>query len=297
MISPASAQNLTRVALFGGSSSATTYLADADKHQSVLQRELIAAYPGQAIEVFNFADNGEFIGRYLTTGTYEKHRESMQGKGLDLAILRFGINDSKRFKTDEFAEQLKTFIKTLSADFPGVAVIIENGFYIDYPAHYSSDRNKALNPYWAVSKAVAEQLQLPFSDLYAFSEKETKAGNWDLRIRSQSTTAYPKKKERFLFDASLDAEYGHDPKWFTDVHPNPNGVRVAVKAEVGLIRTLFPEKLPSGHRIADTPPRSNDEFIALLNCPPERLVLRSKKNPDQLQSPTRPPAVIPPAAD
>ncbi|HWL51040.1 MAG TPA: hypothetical protein VNQ90_01295 [Chthoniobacteraceae bacterium] len=41
----------TRVALFGGSSSATTYLPEEFKHHNLLRVALEAGYPGQKVEV------------------------------------------------------------------------------------------------------------------------------------------------------------------------------------------------------------------------------------------------------
>lgn len=277
-----------RIALFGGSSSATTYLPEEFKHHTVLSKALEEAYPGQKVEVFNFADNGEFIARYLLLERYSSHIERMRGKNIDIAIVRTGVNDSKRFKPAEYSEQLRRFIKMVQGDFPGVRVIVETGFYLDYPAHYPSDRNVALAPYWDANRAVAKELELPMSDVYRDSEKATAEGNWDFRIRSQDMKKYPKKPAKIYWEADLDAEYGKDSNWFNDIHPSPNGVRLAVKTEFELLKTLFPERLPSGTgAIADVPQRDQAHFITFLDCPVERLELKGR-NADRLQKATDP---------
>lgn len=287
------ADNVTRIALFGGSSSATTYLPDGSKHHHQLKHKLESQYPGQSVEVFNLADNGEFMARYLLRSRYTKHLSQLRGKNLDLVILRFGINDSKRFSVEEFSEQLRRFIQLLRNDFPGVRIILETGFYLDYPKHYSFDRNRALNPYWDATRALAQELELPLSDVYVASEKATAAGDWDIRIRSLDEKKYPKKPTRFYWETTLDAEYGHEPRWFSDVHPNPHGVGLAVETEAKLLKTLYPERLPTGTgKIAEIPQRDEAFFSEWLNCPPERLNLR-RKNPDQLQEATTSPAIVP----
>lgn len=276
-----------RVALIGGSSSATTYLPEEEKHHHVLQNALKERYPGQEVEVFNFADNGEFIARYLLNGRYSKDLASMQGKNIDIAILRCGINDSKYFSIEEFAEQTRRFINLLKADFPGIQIIIETGFYLDYPKHYRNDRNRLLAPYWEVNRQIAKELGLPLSDLYHESEKATKAGQWDLRIRSQNDEKYPKKPTQIYWGTELDEEYGSDPNWFSDVHPSPNGVRLAVAVEVDLLKRTFPERLPSGTGAALVgTERPQDFYVEWLGCDPERLK-QKRKNPDLLQDATR----------
>src|SRR4051812_40636883 len=106
------AGEVARVGLFGGSSVRTSYLPAEVSQTGVLQKELEKAYPAQGVEVTNYADNGEFIARYLVTGTYERHRkEGMQG--IDVAIIRFGANDQKRFSAKVYLEQLRRLVELL----------------------------------------------------------------------------------------------------------------------------------------------------------------------------------------
>lgn len=283
------AEEIARIALFGGSSSATTYLPAESKHHAQLTKALETAYPGQKVEVLNFADNGEFIARYLLKERYTAHLRRLAGKPIDIALVRTGINDSKRFNPEEYAAQLGRFIDLLEQDFPGVKVIVETGFYLDYPKHYSSDRNQLLNPYWQANRDVAKARNLPLSDVYETTRKATEAGDWDIRIRSQSEKNYPKKPGRIYWSTELDEEYGKNPAWFTDVHPNPHGVGLAVATEIELFKTLYPERLPAGtgkNAVTD-PNRPLTFFVEWIDCTPERMELKKgTKNPDRLQTAT-----------
>lgn len=258
----------------------TSYLPEDDKHRSVLQRQLETAYAPQKIEVINLADNGEFIARYLTTGKYEKQRAGL--KGLDVAIICFGINDQKRFDTAEFRQQLLDLIDLLKKDFPGVRIILQTGVYADYPAHYVTDRNQTLIPYWDAIRSVGAELGLPVCEVYQAMEQATKEGNWDLRIRQQSKDKPP----RFVLDASQDHEHVGNVAWFSDIHPNPEGVRVAVKEQVKALKEIFPKELPMGNQIASRESKPNSFYIELLHCPAERLQASAKRpSVDQLQTP------------
>lgn len=262
------------VALFGGSSVATTYLPEESKHHVALEKELTKAYPEQAIKVSNFADNGEFIARYLLRGAYEKHRQSVPG--LDVAIIRFGTNDIKRMDTAEYRGQMEKFIKLLKKDFPGIQIVLETGMYVDYPAHYTSDRNKKLNPAWQVSRDLAVKDGHPLVDYYETVKAEAAAGNWDVRVRAKN------KGGGFILDASQDAGKENNSKWFTDIHPNPEGVRMAIREEVKTLKAYFPKKLPSGGKALERKSHSSADYSDYLNFPIARLEQKAN-NPDQLQ--------------
>lgn len=269
-------ETVSRVGLFGGSSVRTSYLPAEVSQTGVLQRELEMAYAGQRIEVINYADNGEFIARYLVNGGYERHRkEGMEG--IDIAIIRFGANDQKRFKLPEYQELLRKFVALLESDFPGIRIIMETGMYLDYPAHYSSDRNKVLGPYWNAARVIAEERGWPLADVYGAAEAATKEGNWDLRIRSSRPP-----KGKWVFDSSEDE--GKDIKWFTDIHPNPQGVKVTVAEQVRVLKATFPERLPAGNKAAARAPRGSEEWCQFLGITPDQLEIKKKKlDVDDLQ--------------
>lgn len=272
------AEGVSQVVLLGGSSVFTSYLPDDLKHDAVLQRALDQRYGAGRAEVHNWADNGEFIARFLITGKYEAFRA--KAAGVDVFIVRFGTNDAKRTTPVEFGEHLRKLLDLLRQDFPDARFVLEDGLYLDYPSHYTRDRNKEQQPYWAQTRLVAHERNLPFSSLFDLSEKTTKAGLWDLRIRSQ-------RNKVITFDDSKDAEHAGDIEWFTDIHPNPAGVKVAVDAEMVALETVFPESLPAGGRKIERPEKGADAYATLLNFEATRLKKQPTTNPDGLQKPLR----------
>lgn len=273
------ADDVSRVVLFGGSSVATTYLPKEAKHHNALAALLKEAYPKQKIEVENWADNGEFIARYLLNVAYERHRKDQ--KGIDVAIIRFGTNDQKRMKVPEYHAQMLKFIELLKTDYPGIAIVLETGVYLDYPKHYTTDRNKILDPYWEVSRKIAKEFGYPLVEYYGAAKRETEAGNWDIRIRTQ-------KYKRFILDNSEDAGKENDPSWFTDIHPNPAGTKLAAREETLVLKQLFPEKLPAGQEALVREARDKEYYSKFLNFDASRLTTSKKANPEQtLQTATK----------
>ena len=77
-------------------------------------------------------------------------------------------------------------------------------------------------------------------------EKETKAGNWDQRIRNQKLSQ--DKFGRRILDGSKDEEMEDVPGWFVDNHPNANGVKIIADEEFKTITRLWPKRLPTAAR-------------------------------------------------
>lgn len=269
---------VSHVVLMGSSSLRTSYLPENLAHKAALQHAMDAHYGEGRAQVHNWADNGEFIARFLITGKYERFRKD--APGVDVFIIRFGANDAKRMHPPEFAQQLEKLIALLKEDFPDAKFILEDGMYLDYPAHYRKDRNQEQLPYWEQTRAIAEKHGVPLSALFEASKRETEQGNWDLRIRSQ-------RNKTIVCDSSQDDQYPGDIDWFTDIHPNPVGVQVAVAAEMEALKSLFPETLPTGGRKTERESKSENAYIALLNFAPERLKKTLMQNPDGFQTPVQ----------
>lgn len=265
-----------RVVLMGGSSVLTSYLPEESKHVKILQQALDEQYGPHRAEVLNWADNGLFIAKYLITGQYDRVRADVDG--VDLFIIRFGTNDAKRMPPKEFGAHLRKLLDLLQTDYPDAKFLLEDGIYLDFPVHYTFDRNKKQAPYWDQTRQIAAERGIAMSNLFAESERVTREGQWDLRIRRQDN-------RKITLDNSKDAEHAGDVGWFTDIHPNPTGVRVAVAAEMAAIRKLFPNTLPTGGRKNATPPRTMQAYIDLLEFTPDRLQKPTKAaNPDGLQN-------------
>ncbi|HWL51036.1 MAG TPA: SGNH/GDSL hydrolase family protein [Chthoniobacteraceae bacterium] len=255
-------QPVTRVILFGGSDVITSYLPEDERYHHVAQRLLQASCPGGRFEVLNAGDNGEFIARYLISGAYEKMRS--QVSGADIVVVRFGGNDEKRVDQQEFRKHLELFLDLLKADFPDAIQVLETSIYMD-PNHYHFDRNQTLTGYWQQTRDVAKERALECNDVYAMMERETLKGNWDLRIRSA-----PKGQERVLDDRQ-DAGKENDLRWFSDIHPNAKGVRLAADSLIETLGRAVSRKWPKGGGKASREPRSSSYYISLLSFGPERL--------------------------
>ncbi len=262
---------ISRVVLFGGSSVYNSYLPEEFRHHIVLAAMLERGYPHQQITVDNWADNGEFIARYLLKGTYERHREAQPG--IDVAIIRFGTNDQKRMDVQEYHVQMEKFLELLQCDFPGIQIILETGIYVDFPNHYNFDRNLILNPFWEVSRKIANTSGYPLVDYYEAARKQTEQGHWDIRVR-----------KGLIIDSSLDSGKENDANWFTDIHPNPLGVRLAAQEEYSVLKEAFPYGLPTGQTAVKRQAKSNSDYAGLLNFSPDRLVVQKPATPqDGLQ--------------
>jgi len=268
----------SRVVLLGGSSVLTSYLPEESTETATLQRALDARYGEGAAVVENWADNGEFIARFLLSGKYEKFRT--KSEGVDVFIIRFGTNDAKRMLPKEFGQQLEKLLDLLHADFPEAKFILGDGLYLDFPDHYTKDRNLEQQPFWEQTRAVAQNRKIPLMPLFEASKKETLNGNWDLRIRSQ-------RDKTITLDASKDAEFPGDVDWFTDIHPNAAGVKVAVDTEMAVLKSSFPKNLPKGGTKAERPAKHTEDYVRILNFDPERLKKRLMVNPDSFQLPVQ----------
>ncbi len=270
---PARAGERVQVVLLGDSTVRTSYLPAGEQHHEVLQAALNKAAPKQGFKVANWADNGEFIPRYLIKGRYDRHRKS--GIRPDVAILRFGINDQKYSGVEEFTAHVRTMADLLIADFPGIAVMLETGPFVDFPTRYNYDRESVLAPYWEAVRKLAEERGFTLIDFHAASQKATAEGHWDQRIRLTD-----RKTEPYVFDNRLDGERGRDVKWFSDIHPNPEGVRIAVETEVPALVEWTKERKSSVATAngANAEPR---DYALLLKFSPERFDRRASRGVPQ----------------
>lgn len=158
-------------------------------------------------------------------------------------------------------------------------IILETGIYVDYPAHYSFDRNQVLNPYWEVSRKIAREEGFPLVEYYEASKQETEAGNWDLRIRNIRRKGPP--EQRFVLDASEDAGKEGNAQWFTDIHPNLEGIRIAAREELTVIRNQYPDRLPTGQKASKRQPHDREYYSQYLDFDPARLERRPRNNPER----------------
>jgi hypothetical protein len=199
-----------------------------------LALRLRRAFPGQPCLVRNLAANGESARTFLDRidavfATLPR---------LDIAFIRYGINDRKQDGIAGCIHYLGVLCEAIERQYPGVAVIIETSVWVDYPAHYLWDRNAHLGPLYDAIRIFAHARGLQIVDIYRHMEEETRRGNWDLRIRGVSEDVY---------DDSLDEFFGDDPAFFTNIHPNGRCRGLIAGWEVEKISELFGERLPNAH--------------------------------------------------
>ena len=211
---PASALS---VALLGDCTVACTYLPPANRPQNHLAVRLRRAYPSQSFLIRNLAADGESADEFLRSERFAEPLQPLPLRPLprwDVAFIRYGINDRKRHGISGCIRHLGALCQAIQERHPGVALIIETGIWVDYPAHYLWDRNARLGPLYEVMREFARRAGLPVVDIYKNMEAETRRGNWDLRVRGLPSP------QHLIVDDSFDASFGDDPAFFTNIHPN-----------------------------------------------------------------------------
>ncbi len=255
------------IVFLGDSTVITSYLPEPARPQAVLKETLAGCYPGQDIRVFNLAQNGDFIGNLITSGRYVKEVLARFEK-INIVIVRYGQNDWKNMSPELFGKWLERLCCMLEADYPGITIILEAGMFFD-PAHHPYPANESHDRYFDRTRQTAVRQGYAVSDVYQAMKQATGLGRWDLRVRSDGTTV----------DSRLDHQHKDDLKWFSNGHPNPAGVLVAVDTEAAVIRQLFPDKLP-----VDTGRRKGRGDVSLFTGgirPPTETVL---EQPDETRA-------------
>jgi hypothetical protein len=217
-----------------------SYLLPHQRGDARLQELLRDSYGDPGITVINEGLDGEstedFLRRYDRTLARYPH--------VDLAMIRYGVNDRKRAGADLFIEQLALLCDRLELDRPNLKIVLETGIYVDYPQHYAFDRNSKLTPLYDQIRQLAQSRRYPLVDVYARMRRETESGNWDLRARGFGAV----DEEHPVLGPALDHVNGHDVRWFTNIHPNLQGVAVIVDEERKVLTTHYPKSLRDGRR-------------------------------------------------
>jgi lysophospholipase L1-like esterase len=232
---------------FGDSTCITSYLPNKQRVEAVLNDRLSAFYKHQKIVSHNVAAGGDYIRQFLDSGRYEKVAKN-RIPHIDIALIRYGHNDQKHCEPVEFKRHLEEFCDLLMKDYADLQIILETNTWVD-PEHHAVDPetsvklNERMNSVWAVVRKVARERKYPMVEVYERKKKETKAGNWDQRIRNQQLSM--EKLGRPILDASNDDEMKGVPGWFYDNHPNANGVKIIADEEFKVITRLWPKGLPT----------------------------------------------------
>ncbi|HZO90921.1 MAG TPA: GDSL-type esterase/lipase family protein [Chthonomonadaceae bacterium] len=228
------------LALLGDCTVSCTYYPPANRPENHLAVRLRRAFPGQPCAIRNLAREGESADEFLQAERFEKAFRDIPR--LDVAFVRYGINDRKRHGISGCLQNLEALCVAVNQRYPGVGLFIETSIWVDYPAHYLWDRNAALGPLYDAMRAFALEQGYPVVDIFAKMEAETKRGNWDLRVRGLPAP------EHTIVDGSFDPFFGDDPAFFTNIHPNSRCLALIAEWQVEALRRRFGAALPMGRR-------------------------------------------------
>jgi lysophospholipase L1-like esterase len=235
------------VAHFGDSTCATIYLPVEQRIDAVLNAKLSEKYKNQKIRNINVGLDGDFIRQFIDKGRYEKVKA--QHPKIDIALIRYGMNDWKKVpnpnqvkKADDFRKNLEELCDRLQKDYPGISIVLETNTYQCLKHAGDGWMNNHWNLYWQEARELARDRKYPLVDVHAQYKKEIDGGNWDFFIRNQSKAV--EKFGKVIVDASKDEEMKDEKNWFGDAHPNFRGVTLIAEEEFKAITEKWPEKLP-----------------------------------------------------
>jgi GDSL-like Lipase/Acylhydrolase family len=220
------------IALVGDCTVACRYFPPANRPEAHLAVRLRRAFPRQPFVLRNVASDGESAGGFVSSGRMEQVFAFLPH--LEIAFVRYGINDRKQHGIAGYIANLETLCRALRGRYPEVQVVVETGMWVDYPAHYLWDRNASLGPLYDAMRTFANDAGYPVLDIYQKMRQETEWGNWDLRVRGLPVP------EQTIVDDSFDAFFEEDPAFFTNIHPNSRCLGLIAAWQVALLQQLWP---------------------------------------------------------
>lgn len=221
--------------MLGDCTLATSYLPLRLKNETRLTEALKRRFPDERVSVSNEGLDGEAVSGFLRR--YE--RTMARYPDVDYLLIRYGVNDRRADGPDGFRANLRALLDRLRADYPAARILLETGMFVDYPAHYAWDRNAVVQPIYAVIRELATTDCLPLVDIYERMQAETMAGNWDLRVRGYGVV----DDHIPVLGPGQDHLHEQDVSWFTNIHPNPNGIDVIADEEARVMARHWPAGL------------------------------------------------------
>jgi acyl-CoA thioesterase-1 len=221
--------------MIGDCTLATSYLIPPYKNERMLASKLRVAYPHDECYVTNEGLDGESVAQFMKRydRTFSRYAPP------DYIFVRYGVNDRRAYGPDGFHEQLHHLCERLRTDFPYARLLLETGMYVDYPAHYEWDRNRVLEPIYAIVRDAAQRYGVPVVDIYKRMQHETEKGNWDLRVRGYGVV----DDDQPVLGPGQDHLHVGDVRWWTNIHPNPAGMAVIADEEVRVLQHHWPDTL------------------------------------------------------
>lgn len=163
-------------------------------------------------DVYNFGIGGRSTFDFLPVGgeVGKSRLDKIINFDAKYYIICFGLNDEKYIDTVQFEEYQRELVNQIQTNTNGTPILMTN-VWVDYPDHYSYDRNTLkIEPYDNVKRKIAKELGIHLIDVYQRFKYEYEVnGIWDTRIRNTE-----------VWDDSLDDIYGDDVSWFSNIHYN-----------------------------------------------------------------------------
>jgi lysophospholipase L1-like esterase len=234
-MSKQSAMPPVTIMMLGDCTLATSYLPVRLKNETRLTEALRPYYPAERFSVVNEGLDGESVAGFLRRYDRTLRRHTTP----HYILIRYGVNDRKDYGVTGFRQRLEELVRRLTTDLPHTHLLLETGMYVDYPSHYAWDRNTRLQPIYQSIHHVGRTFGLPIVDIYERMRRETEHGNWDLRVRGYGVV----DEHVPVLGAGQDHLHGHDVRWFTNIHPNPEGIAVIADEEARVFAKYWPYSL------------------------------------------------------
>lgn len=203
-----------KITLLGDSNTAISYLQPDKRWDSIITKELSA-------NVVNLGKDGVTTSYFLS----EVMRDKIISSNADYYIICLGINDKAQGTNEAFEANQRNLLKFIQENTKGKPILMTN-VNVDYPKHYSYDRNQsAIKPLDETKRKIAAELKLPLIDVYKRFEEENKKGNWDTRIRSVTVLDNSQDAGKTLDTMNPDTK----EKWFDNIHYNAEGNRIVAE--------------------------------------------------------------------
>src|SRR5688572_7258681 len=129
----------TIIAHFGDSTCMTEHLAPDHIVVAILNVRLKGHYKTEDIVNVNVAQGGDSVRQFLDSKRYERDVKDKL-KHIDIAFIRYGMNDMDRRKLDEYKKDLKELCDRVAADYPKARIILESNMYVPYLLDHHNNR-------------------------------------------------------------------------------------------------------------------------------------------------------------
>jgi len=154
------------IAHIGDSITITSYLPFSQRVDAQLDRRIRKAFPALKTRQVNLGADGEWVRELFETPRYEKAIRG-QNQRIDIAVIRYGGNDSRKYPAADFKKHLAALCDALQKDYPAVKIVLGDG-----PFMFKNDEvNRQYAAYWQAHRDLAAERAYPLAEVYKRFEK------------------------------------------------------------------------------------------------------------------------------